>query len=120
MRDKRIKLTEEQIAIGMWVYIYLTIKARKNPAGSIWYLKTRYLAGRDVHWFNNCILCERYGCDSCPLSLKDNHKKCNVDSYYDKARDYLIDSEHRRKALIATRKILCVMIEEEEKKHGKA
>ena len=122
MKNKRIKLTDEQIAIGMWVYIYLNIKYYREGehAYSVAYLKLRYLDGRDVHWMNSCLLCQRYDtCNVCPLFHKDNHNKCSHNSYYDKACSYFLSEKHRRRGLISAKKILQVMIEEE-KKHGKA
>lgn len=68
---KRIKLTEKQLAIGMWLYIKMVIKTR-NEYG-IFYLrelKDKYLSAHDRCnlWENNCILCNAHSeCKACPL-----------------------------------------------------
>ena len=68
---KRMKLTEKELAIGMWLYIKLMIQ--QNNSYEIAYipnLKRDYLSAHDTHvsWINDCIFCDIYdSCIVCPL-----------------------------------------------------
>ena len=65
----RVKLTDKEIAIGMWTYIKLCILNHdKNPIALIKYvyLSTHHMIGK---WPNFCILCHKHDekCSECPL-----------------------------------------------------
>ena len=112
---KEIELTEEELAIGMWVYIYLYLKNTTRTDLSVDDLKLSYLKrhGYICEWKYHCLLCHRYmfagDCSDCPL-LKKEGKYCGVDgSSFDRVVLYGAD---REKAIQGAEKILEVMIEE--------
>lgn len=117
--NKRIKLTDEELAIGMWVYIYLKISEYEKDSGSYvvgW--KAEYLmAHRKAHaWRNNCLLCSRHfdvhGC-KCPLS--EDGKDCGEGSTYETVHLYYMDKSHKAQALKACKRIIGIMIKEADK-----
>jgi len=121
MKDKRIKLTDEELAIGMWVYIYLKIyEVEGNTGGnriSGWkfeYLKAHNL-GR-YYWYNGCLLCQRYinehGACECPLNVDGD--SCGEGSIYDRVLQYHSGGQYRKNALWACKEIIKVMLKEED------
>lgn len=68
---KRMKLTEKELAIGMWLYIKLIIKEYNEYTPTfITCVKYHYLTEHDCCdvWLNDCILCDIYpNCKVCPL-----------------------------------------------------
>lgn len=93
-KKKRIKLTDEELALGSWLYVILHIANDEN-FDEIHYCKGNYLRTHDKYsWKNNCLYCEKYynyRCSQCPL--KDAEIKegiefydwcgCDDDSWYD-------------------------------------
>lgn len=80
---KRMKLTEKELAIGMWLYIKMMIN--KYNVYSMTYIKSlkrQYLSKHDYCdvWFNNSILCDKYlfagFCSGCPLVAYNPAKIC--------------------------------------------
>ena len=74
---KRMKLTEKELAIGMWLYIKSYIAQHKDAL--IVLIKTRYLKEHHMlgKWKNLCILCSKHNdvCPRCPLdSCSSNYK----------------------------------------------
>lgn len=70
---ERMKLTEKELAIGMWQYIKTRIVCDDNSYGGIYvtYLKRDYLSAHNCLnlWKNDCILCDKYlKCELCPLN----------------------------------------------------
>ena len=124
-RMRRVKMTETQLAVGMWVYIYpyvSTYTKAKEIGNSDYYnsisdLKERYLRthGYGHIWKNSCLLCNRYfyysNCTSCPLS--EGGKDCDTGSSWQKATLYRRYG-YRRKALYAIKKIMNVMLREKD------
>ena len=88
---KRIKLTEKELAIGMWLYVKMMIQENNlYHRDYIPNLKDEYLSAHDRCdlWFNNCILCDKhfllYKCSGCPLIVCNPTKSC----LYQKVRGY--------------------------------
>lgn len=120
---KRIKLTDKELAIGMWVYICLYIESYNDEYEGHEYIsslkrrwleehyKINYTIGKASYWENNCWLCNKYWldhCSDCPLI------KCGMDSLYDKVTDYYLNKDYQIKALKCAKKILNVMQEVED------
>lgn len=68
----RIKLTEDEIALGSWLYVILCIA--NNPNRNLRNVKELYQKAHDICWRNACLFCERYQdnflrhpCIKCPL-----------------------------------------------------
>lgn len=72
--EKRIDLTEKELAIGMWLYIKRNIS--RDDLIIVPHLKDVYLRAYKMlsKWNNTCILCEKYNnvCPKCPL------RSCNI------------------------------------------
>lgn len=74
---RRMKLTEKELAIGMWLYIKMNIANRDNDSITILkydYLSDHHMSGK---WKCNCILCDKHDgvCLRCPLvSCSSDHK----------------------------------------------
>ena len=121
---KRIKLTDAELAIGMWTYILLFVEAWEGEyedAPSIAKLKLEYLlshVGYD-HWINDCYLCSKYcnGLTDCKCPLNEEGKCCGVDSTWWKACVYAMPY-HKEEAIKAIKKILKVTIKEYENVKG--
>ena len=119
-RRKRINPTDEELAIGMWVYLYLKIDAfdvDKDEAESVIRWKFNYLEEHGIlpeHWYNACLLCQRYinegGTCNCPLS--EGGLDCGYESTYNKVVAYYINEHNKKKALEACKKIIGIMIKE--------
>lgn len=118
---KRINLTDKELAIGMWIYVYNYIASAdiSTPQASVTNLKVKYLnehyKGR-FYWYNACLLCQRYinegGNCSCPLS--EGGKDCGIGSTWLKVCDYFYSEKNRQEALEACKKIINIMIAEAE------
>lgn len=69
-KKKRIKLTDEELALGSWLYVILHIANDEN-FDEIWNCKGNYLQAHNVYsWKNNCLYCHKYfdyNCCDCPL-----------------------------------------------------
>jgi hypothetical protein len=124
---KRIKLTDEELAIGMWVFIYLKIKAynrNKDQGVSITNWKHLWLKehglGED-YWYNGCLLCQRYMNERhrCKCPLSEGGLDCGEGSLYlCVLRYYYRDNpDSKKQALEACKEIIKIMIEEADKKH---
>ena len=74
---KRMKLTEKELAIGMWLYIKQQIMLSERP--DITSIKYDYLIEHcgSTMWQNYCILCEKHerDCSSCSLGSCDRNRK---------------------------------------------
>lgn len=93
-KKKRIKLTDEELALGSWLYVILHIANDKN-FDTIYECKRNYLQVHNIYdWKNMCLYCNkyyRYGCVSCPLKdaeIKEGMKfddwcGCYNSSWYD-------------------------------------
>lgn len=118
---KRIKMTDKELAVAMWVYIKLYIEGAElnTESPSVTNLKADFLKAHEkgfFYWYNACLLCQRYvnenGTCNCPLS--EDGKDCGVDSsWWDVAR-YSLTEEDRQKALKACDKIIKIMEAENE------
>ena len=67
---KRMKLTEKELAIGMWLYIKLCIRYREDLV--VAQIKCMYMKKHGIPatlFENNCILCDKHKsvCSECPL-----------------------------------------------------
>ena len=118
--NKRIKLTDEELAIGMWVYIYLKISEYEKDSGSYvvgW--KTEYLRahGKAHAWRNNCLLCSRYYSifSTCNCPLSEDGKNCGEGSTYESVHLYYMTKSHKAQALKACKRIIGIMIKEADK-----
>lgn len=118
---KRIKMTDKELAIAMWVYIKLYIESAElcTEALSVTNLKARFLRAHGkgfFYWYNSCLLCQRYisetGQCNCPLS--EDGKDCGFDSSWFDVTNYARDEEFRQKALRACDKIIAIMEAEDE------
>lgn len=118
---KRIKLTDKELAIGMWVYICLYIESYAvnfEKPKAIVSLKRRWLEEHDresytnfvaPYWMHDCWLCDKYwehGCMHCPLG------KCGRGSLYDKVIKFYHSKNKQIKALECSKKILNVILAE--------
>ena len=74
---KRIKLTEKELAIGMWLYIKQRIMFSEQP--EITSIKREYMLKHHAStmWQNFCILCDKHvrDCSSCPLGSCNRNRK---------------------------------------------
>ena len=113
---KRIKMTDKELAIAIWVYIKLYIEGAElnTESLSVVQLKTRFLRAHGkgmLYWYNSCLLCQRYinenGKCNCPLS--EDGKDCGVDSSWWDVSRYAVTEENRQKALKACDKIIKIM-----------
>lgn len=121
MDKKRIKMTDKELAIAMWIYVKLHIEKSElyTESPSVTSLKTRFLRthGKGIfYWYNACLLCQRYVSEiaqcNCPLS--EGGKDCGQGSIWMDVVDYARDEEHRQKALKACDKILKIVEAENE------
>lgn len=118
---KRTKLTDEELAVGMWKHVLSFAenwKGSREDAPAIAKLKLDYLLshGKEYdYWENDCYLCNKYLKDGykcsgkCPL--REGKKCCGVASSWWKACDYAIP-DCRDMAIEAIKKILSVMEKE--------
>lgn len=125
---KRIKLTDEELAIGMWVYIYLEI-SKELKADDVYLLvrsvnifKRRYLKAHglgEYYWYNCCLLCQRYlkEGEKCKCPLSEDGKDCGDGSLYKKASLYYVDRRYQEEAIEACKEIIKIMIKEADKKY---
>lgn len=101
---KRIKLTDTELALGMWLYITLNVamKAEINlPWLKRWYLVC-HSKDRD-YWEKGCYLCEKYadniGCHKCPLHkaqrLKPTECGCASRTWYGKICSFYTSKEEK-------------------------
>ena len=91
-KKKRIKLTDEELALGSWLYVILHIANNEN-FDKIHICKGNYLRVHDKYgWRNNCLYCQKYfydKCSHCPLKdaeIKEGMKFddtdwCGCDSF---------------------------------------
>ena len=104
---KRIELTDAELALGMWLYITLTV-AMKDEVNmvNIPYIKRWYLACHNKsknYWINGCYLCEKYmsntNCHRCPLrkaqGLKLTQCGCSDKTWYGKLCSYYPTKEEK-------------------------
>lgn len=121
MDKKRIKMTDKELAVAMWIYVKEYIKSVKlcTESLSVVQLKTNFLKAHGkgmFYWYNACLLCQRYinenGECNCPLS--ENGKDCGMGSIWWDVISYGMDEEHRQKALEACDKIIKIMENEHE------
>lgn len=124
MKKKRIDLTDSQLAIAMWVYIYLRISEydvkSADYATTITGMKEHFLEehSRDNLWHGNCLLCERYYRDlpercACPLS--EGGRDCMAGSSYEYVARYHYTAETKARAMTSCKKIIKIMIKEYKK-----
>lgn len=75
-KKKRVHLTNEELALGSWLYVILHIANDEN-FDTIYECKRNYLQTHNIYdWKNMCLYCNKYfhyACVSCPL--KDAEKK---------------------------------------------
>ena len=121
---KRIKLTDKELAIGMWVYICLFIESYDTEDAErelIVKLKQNWLLAHgvksyrinlDYKWRNDCYFCEKYyyntTCRNCPL------QSCTTGSLYDSVIEYYHNKDKQSKALECAKRILNVILAEKE------
>ncbi len=121
---KRIKLTDKELAIGMWVYICLYIESYDSKSSEAkliamlkkeWmekHYKASYVVSVDFYWYHDCWLCSNNGqnpCLSCPLG------SCgNGDSLYEGVTKYYHDDIKRVKALVCAKRILDTIVKTKE------
>lgn len=120
---KRIKLTDKELAIGMWVYIYLYIESYDCTSfDTVWvaslkqrwlekhYIKS-YTASEDFYWEHDCWLCHKYwngNCLCCPL------RTCGTYSLYDGVTYYYRNKDYQNNALEYAKRILSIIQEVED------
>ena len=117
---KRIKLTDVELAIGMWVYIYLKISESGSDSRSnlcVWKKDYLFLHGKEDYWRNDCLLCERHfrAFTTCRCPLSEDGTDCGMGSTYESAYKYFDSKSHRKRALEACKRIIKVLQEEEGK-----
>ena len=119
--QKRIKMTDKELAIAMWIYLKLYIESAQlsTEALTVTQLKVNFLRAHgkgQFYWYNACFLCQRYISEiaqcNCPLS--EGGKDCGFGSTWLNVVGYAKDEEHRQKALVACDKILKIIEEEED------
>lgn len=106
-KHKRLELTDAELALGMWLYITLTV-AMKDEVNmvNIPYIKQWYLACHNknkTYWANSCYLCEKYmsnaNCHRCPLhkaeGLKPTERGCSDKTWYGKLCSYYSTKEEK-------------------------
>lgn len=120
---KRIKLTDKELAIGMWVYICLYIESYTDKLEEheaivtlkrVWlekhYIKS-FTVCEDFYWEHDCWLCHKYwngNCLGCPL------KKCDRGSIYEGVTEYYLNKESQNNALEYAKRILGIIQKEVE------
>ncbi len=123
----RVKMTEDELALGMWIYVYLFIynfkptPINRETAPSISELKFDYLRAHGfspANWNNACLLCQRYekeACVNCPLS--EDGLDCGEGSAWYRATLYASNPNEnvREDVLDAVKYIIKVMFEEVKK-----
>ena len=103
---KRIKLTDTELALGMWLYIALNVAKTNDNELAISYIKRWYLACHNkdrYYWECGCYLCEKYkkdiGCHKCPLhkaqGLKPTQCGCSSRTWYGKLCSYYTTKEEK-------------------------
>lgn len=121
MSKKRIKMTDKELAVAMWIYVKEYIKSAELCTESlpIPRLKVDFLKAHGkgmFYWYNDCLLCQRHinenGECNCPLS--ENGKDCGMGSTWWDVIHYAITEEHRQMALKACDKIIKIMEAENE------
>ena len=123
---KRIKLTDKELAIGMWVYICLHIESYDRKSSELKWIvslkkewlekhyKRSYTVSPDFYWTHDCWFCNRYwkilenGCLGCPLG------SCGTDSLYDGVTKYYQSIVKQEKALRCAKHILNTIIKAKE------
>lgn len=119
-------MTEGELAVKMWEYVYQTIKEyAPNPfdnskAKSVHEIKSdflRYEGYGEYYWYNSCLLCNRYINEKgkCPCPLSEDGLDCGIGSSWLDVTRYYIDNTCKRKALRACKKILGIMRKEAKK-----
>ena len=119
--QKRIKMTDKELAIAMWIDIKAHIASAElcTEAPSVTQMKITFLKAHgkgEYYWYNACLLCQRYVSEiaqcNCPLS--EGGKDCGFGSSWSDVTGYARDEEHRQKALKACDKIIAIMEAEDE------
>lgn len=117
---KRIKLTDEDLAVSMWVYIYLKISEYvigTDSMSDICGWKVKYLRAhkKENYWRNNCLLCSRYynKISECVCPLSEDETDCGEGSIYESVLRYYKSENHKSRALKACKRIIQVLLEEE-------
>lgn len=118
---KRIKLTDKELAISMWVYIYLKISEYvigTDSMSDICGWKVRYLRAhkKENYWRNNCLLCSLHynTISKCECPLSENGKDCGEGSTYESVCRYYKSKSHKAQALKACKRIIQVLLEDDE------
>lgn len=121
MDKKRIKMTDKELAIAMWVYIKLYIESAElcTETPTITDLKVRFLRAHGkgmFYWYNSCLLCQRYisEINQCNCPLSEGGKDCGQGSTWLDVVSYARSEERRQKALRECDKILKIMEAEDE------
>ena len=124
---KRIKLTDKELAIGMWVYICLYIESydpksfdSRLPIVILkkkWmekHYKKSYTGNPEFYWHHDCWLCNKYwkdNCLHCPLG------RCAESSLYESVTLYYQSKAKQTKALSCAKHILNVIARTKEEEH---
>jgi hypothetical protein len=118
---KRIKMTDKELAVAMWVYVKLYIEGAELHTESLTVvqLKENFLKAHGkgfFYWYNACLLCQRYisETEKCNCPLSEDGKDCGMGSSWWDVIHYGMDEEHRQKALEACDKIIAIMEAENE------
>ena len=118
MIKKRIKLTDKELAIAMWVYIKLYIEGAElnTESLSVVQLKTHFLHAHGKnsnYWYNLCLLCQRYITEGyntrCKCPLAEGGLCCSIGSSWWAVACYANSEEHKQRALKACDKIIKIM-----------
>ena len=121
---KRIDLTDSQLAIAMWVYIYLRISEydveSADCATTITGMKEHFLEEHFRYrlWHGTCLLCARYYRNlpaHCVCPLSEGGLDCMRGSSYWHVTRYYLTTETKARALTSCKKIIEIMIKEHEK-----
>lgn len=122
-KRKRIKLTDKELAIGMWVYICLYIESYDHTSSELKWIvnvkkewlkkhyKKSYTVSPEFYWEHDCYLCHKHwkdNCLRCPLG------KCSTGSLYEGVAYYFDSKVKQVKALECAKRILNVIAKEEE------
>lgn len=128
---KRIKLTDNELALGSWLYVLLNM-IHDETYHDIYNGKAKYLLSHGTYnWHNCCLLCQNqwtddrfFNCENCPLSIAqkeagltfDPMDGCDEGSWYETvAFDYDEDSYQKR---ISACLNICNVLANELKKVG--
>ena len=75
--DKGDEVRELNLAIEIWQEIKDNLHT-----GSIRRFKTRFFTLYNINWKRDCVFCEYYNCDDCPLAKRYGDCRCTDNPFH--------------------------------------